>query len=407
MIRTALLIYAASMLAGASLAVGAVNGRFVGDTEAGPMVAELATGRDGELSGTLRCGEIIAPLTAREADGRFSGTFSSKSGRPIPISGSFDGKRLHLAMNGNEYDLAPSVESAPAPAVPAPGANAPEPQVEGKPATGHRQPPQTQPVAVEVREGHVFQYVIPAGWQVLEEGQFAVVLRSPDSAAITYLVGNAGLLPGSSPVQYLQQKLDALKLENLRFGEPRQGKPINGCEQAVDLDYTYTFKGVACRGTAKCSIHSIYNNLTFVMTAAASVEAQWASYAEWLPLVPQAAKALNGAAFGARGILQQDLVNSAALGKQAEANREASARLWEQVAADRDAVQKRQREDMRDTLGNTHTYDNPYDHRPVDLSANNSVYWVNMRTGQVVGDPSPSFDPRTPTDPNWQRMSGR
>lgn len=64
MIRTALLIYAASMLAGASLAVGAVNGRFVGDTEAGPMVAELATGRDGELSGTLRCGEIIAPLTA-------------------------------------------------------------------------------------------------------------------------------------------------------------------------------------------------------------------------------------------------------------------------------------------------------------------------------------------------------
>jgi len=49
-------------------------------------------------------------------------------------------------------------------------------------------------------------------------------------------------------------------------------------------------------------------------------------------------------------------------------------------------------------------YDNPYDSRPIDLPSSNTVYWVNPTTGQIVGDPSPSFDPRTATDANWQPL---
>jgi hypothetical protein len=41
------------------------------------------------------------------------------------------------------------------------------------------------PLPVETRRGQYFNYVVPSGWRVVEDGQFAVVLFAPDNAALT------------------------------------------------------------------------------------------------------------------------------------------------------------------------------------------------------------------------------
>ncbi len=146
-----------------------------------------------------------------------------------------------------------------------------------------------------------------------------------------------------------------------------------------------------------------------VMTLAASTKAQWGQYAGWLPQVPTRFAATNSSAFGASGVAQQNLANSEAYGNQLREYREWSAKTQAEVTRDRQISQDRNNFDFRQNLGNVTRYDDPYTGRSVDLSSNNVVYWVNTTNGRILGDANSSFDPRTATDPNWQRMqtSGR
>lgn len=255
-----------------------------------------------------------------------------------------------------------------------------------------------------MRQGQCFRFTVPAGWQVVEEGQFAVVLRAPDQRAITTMVGNVGLPTNYNPGQYVSDRLSQIGLENLRFGQARPAAPVFGFPSAWDFDVDYSVGGIACRGVARCSVAPNYDFCTMVMTWAASEATQWASYAAWLPDVAGQVEVTSSAAFGASGIAQQNLQNSIALGEQARRNRESSERQWADVTRQRNESQDRNNEDFRQALGGVQRYDNPFENRPVDLPATNTVYWIHLTTGRILGDPNPSFDPRTATDSNWQPM---
>jgi hypothetical protein len=179
---------------------------------------------------------------------------------------------------------------------------------------------------------------------------------------------------------------------------------VLGFPLAWEFDVDYIVSGIPCRGVARCSVAPSYDFCTMVMTWAASEATQWASYASWLPEVAGRVEITHPAAFGASGVAQQNLHNSVLLGEQARRNRDWSERQWAEVTRQRDESQDRQSFDFRQALDGVQRYQNPFDNRPLDLPTTNTVYWVNLTTGRIVGDPNPTFDPRTASDSNWQPM---
>jgi hypothetical protein len=141
-----------------------------------------------------------------------------------------------------------------------------------------------------------------------------------------------------------------------------------------------------------------------VVTLAASQESQWGGYASWLPEAAEQVAALNGAAFGARGVMQQNLANSIDLGEQARRNREWSASTWADVNKGRAESQDRNNTQFRENLGNVQSYSNPYDSKKVELPTTFTNYWVN-RQGRIVGTNDPSEDPNRGSTEQWQRMA--
>lgn len=261
------------------------------------------------------------------------------------------------------------------------------------------------PPPITFRQGPCFRYALPEGWQVAEDGQFAVTRVAPDQRAVLLLVGNAGLPPYYSPDQFVFEKLALTQLQAIRLSPPRPAMPVFGFPQAWDFDVTYAVNGAPCHGVARCSVAPSYGFSTMALTWAASEAAQWACYSPWLPDVAAQAEITNSSAFGASGIAQQNLANSIALGEQARRNREHSERQWAEVVAQRGASSDNNHHEFRMAQDAVRRYDNPYNQQPIDLPTRNAVYWVHPVTGQIVGDPSPSFDPRTPMDAAWQPLS--
>lgn len=310
---------------------------------------------------------------------------------------------LYLQRNKHDTAAGPFTDGA-ARSEPAYDSNREARQTTEDPMMYPPPPPGSGAGASSVRQGPCFRYTVPAGWSVAEDGQFAVVLIAPDQRAVTTMVGNVGLPNGYNPGQYLMERLSQAGYQNLRFGQMRQAQPAFGFPSAWECDVDYVVGGVACHGIARCSVAPNYDFCTMVMTWAASENSQWPNYAGWLPQIAAQVDVTNSAAFGASGIAQQNLQNSIALGEQARRNREHSAQQWDQVTRERGESQDRNNAAFRDAVGGVQPYQDPYQNRTVELPAGNAVYWVNMTTGQIVGDPNPSFDPRTPTDSNWRAM---
>ena len=260
------------------------------------------------------------------------------------------------------------------------------------------------PGSLEIRHGQYFNYVVPSGWHVAEDGQFAVVLFAPDNAALTGMVGNSGLPPNYNPWQFVYEKLLAMQPTNLLISPPRQAPPIAGCTIAYEFDYTYIFNGIPCRGIAKCSVAHSYNMCTMVVTFAASHESQWAGYASWLPQVPSQFTATNGAAFGISSIMQQNREISLAQAQQAREYRQWQERTWEEVNRQRHESVERQNVQFRENLGNVGTWTNPYGYPSVELPTSHKYYWIN-RQGQIYGTNNPTENPNVGSTVDWARMN--
>src|SRR4051794_18978684 len=65
-----------------------------------------------------------------------------------------------------------------------------------------QQMPQQGGGQVQMVRGSHFTFALPAGWQVGEEGQQALVINSPDGAASVIVFGVSGLGGGVSPEQF-------------------------------------------------------------------------------------------------------------------------------------------------------------------------------------------------------------
>jgi hypothetical protein len=258
---------------------------------------------------------------------------------------------------------------------------------------------------LDVQQGRSFEFVVPEGWRVSEEGQFAVVLVAPDQRAMTIVTGNSGLPPGYPPVQFLQERLAHLVPHGLRFGPMTMAQPIAGCSVAFEAELTYHYQE-PCRGKAKVSIAPSYDSATMVMTFAASTSAQWDGYSPWLPRVPELASARDGSAFGMSGVMAQNLSNSIELGRRAAANREWSARNWAATTRARSESQQRNQEQFREALGGVTTYTNPSGATDLELPNTFQNYWID-EAGQVVGTNDPGENPNVGSTRTWTRLEPR
>jgi hypothetical protein len=262
-----------------------------------------------------------------------------------------------------------------------------------------------QPAQIRFMEGQFFTYALAPGWQVTEDGQFAVVAIAQDQKAVTIMVGNTGMPANYSPGQYIYERLSAAGYQQLNLGQPRQAKPIQGCSIAYEFDYRYLVNGVACRGIARCHMAPSYDMQTMIMTAAASVETQWKNYAGWLPDVAALAQAKDGRAFGARGIMEQNIRNSTAYAEAARNYREWSAKNWQAVTDDRNKSVDAQNEQFRENIGAVQTYINPYDPgKTIELSTQYKYYWIDQQ-GKTWGTNDPSANPNTGSTTKWVKMN--
>jgi hypothetical protein len=284
-----------------------------------------------------------------------------------------------------------------------------------EPVTGSVPPPGVEPpgraagspASLQLAAGQYFTYALPQGWRVGEDGQFALTLLAPDNKAVTIMVGNAGMPTHYPTAQYAYERLMAIRPQNLQLGSPRQAQPIAGFAQALEFPVSYMVDGVPCLGLATVHYAPAYDSATFAMTAALSDARQWPGYSRWLPLVAAQVAARNGGAFGARGVMQQNLQNSQAYAQAARQYRDWSQRTQRAVTDQRNASSDRNHQQFREALGNVRSYDNPHDARaPVELPATYQYYWVNGQ-GTYVGTNDPGDDPNVGSTQDWRRMPRR
>ena len=274
-----------------------------------------------------------------------------------------------------------------------------------KPVTSKAPAGTSAPAAnLQIGSGRFFSYAMPQGWRVGEDGQFALTLVAADNKALTVMVGNAGLPPNYQPGRFVYEKLMAMRPQNLQLGQARQARPVAGFTQAVAFDVSYSIRGVAYRGSAKCNIQTAYDTAVMAMTAAIAESSQWQGYSSWLPQVADQISATNGAAFGVRGIMAQNLRNSTAYAEAARNYREWSQRNWQQVTDERNASVDRRNAGVREILGGTQPYSSPFgDNRNVELPATYHHYWMD-RQGKIVGTDDPSANPNQGSTSEWRPM---
>ena len=264
---------------------------------------------------------------------------------------------------------------------------------------------QSAPAAsLTIGNGKFFSYALPQGWKVGEDGQFALTLAAADNQAFTVMVGNSGLPINYPPARFVYEKLMALQVENLQLGPPRPATPIAGFSGAYQFDVAYSIRGVACRGVVKCHVYPAYDSAVMAMTAALSVATQWQGYASWLPLVAEQIAATNGAAFGRRGIMAQNLKNSMAYAEAARQYRDWSQKNWKEVTDGRSRSQDTRNKEFREAIGGVQSYANPFGGgAPVQLPATYKYYWTDNQ-GNYLGSDDPSANPNPGSTFEWKRM---
>ena len=257
---------------------------------------------------------------------------------------------------------------------------------------------------LRIGQGRFFSFALPPQWRIGEDGQYAMTLLSPDNKAMTLMVGVAGSPLNYPAARFAHEKLSLMQPQNLQLGEPRQARPAAGFRQALEFDVSYSQRGVAYRGVAKVSLAPAYDTMTIAMTSALSTADQWPAYASWLPQVADQISALNGAAFGMRGVMQQNLQNSVAYGEAARQYRDWSQKNWQQVTDQRNASQDRKNFAVRENLGGAQTFANPYNAaQNVELPTTHKYFWRD-RQGNMVGTDDPSVNPNLGSSGEWRKM---
>jgi hypothetical protein len=259
---------------------------------------------------------------------------------------------------------------------------------------------------LNVRQGPNYHHVLPAGWTVGEEGQHALVLRSPDQSASIINFGLSGLFQPMTPQQLAYEMMATrMRLSNdIRFLDSSPIRPLPPYANAAIIDLTYSVPGARMRGIVISNVASVYQRTDGMITLVVAKEGLWSAYSDWLP--PLAMLAINTGPdpYGRHSLsmtIQKDLQR---LNQMASEYRDWSRNIWNDVAQFRARTQERQRQELGPMLTGQQWYNNPYGGPAVRQSSAPAVIWINPN-GDVLPSDNKAFDPRTPTDPNWQRLT--
>jgi hypothetical protein len=265
-------------------------------------------------------------------------------------------------------------------------------------------PMQSNRPAIVHQQGACFNYAVPQGWRVTEDGTHAVVLVAPDNTALTIMVGVTALPAGYSPAQFIYDKLAQI-FTNLRLGPPQPAPPVMGMQHAIQHGLAYVSKlGFPCCGVAKCSVAINFDgSCNFVMTSAVSREATWPDYSQWLPQLADDITPSNAGAFGRSQVVAQDRRNEWVQQQQFNEYQEWSTANWQAVTDHRGYVQDGQNFAFRENLGAVQTFMNPYDSQPVELSSQFAHHWVS-RQGEIFSTNDPSVNPNVGSTKEWMPM---
>jgi len=260
------------------------------------------------------------------------------------------------------------------------------------------------PPKLEIKRGSYFSYVLPEGWILGEDGQYALSIASSDQTALSLMVGNSGLMPDYSPERFVYDKLSALQPNYLQVTNAVQSSPASGFQYAYTYDVQLTFRGEPFAGSVTCNVAPYYGGSTMAMTAALSRADLWSGYSTWLPAVSQQISATDGGAFGMRGVMQQNIENSTAYARAVQEYRQWSRENQDQMTTDRNRSVDRRNSDFRETIGAVQTWGNPYDtQRPIELSTKYEHYWID-RQGRILGSNDPGVDPNRGSTLEWRRL---
>jgi len=257
--------------------------------------------------------------------------------------------------------------------------------------------------AMPFRQGPYFNHALPAGWLVMEENNTTLRLQSRDRSADISVAGIGGIKQQLTPEVFAFQRMAALRLTDVRFTSVVYIIPMADYDGAAVLDVTYTAPTGRMRGLVVSNVATVFNRNVFdrtdgVMALVGAKESIWDAYSSWLPEVALQAVHTGPNPFDAPR-------RDAARANQAmvSAQRDWAKRTWDELVVYRAKDQAKDQDDQNALPAGQQWYDNPYGGAPIRQSAGPAAIWIN-RNGQQLPTDDPSFDPRTPTDPEWQRL---
>jgi hypothetical protein len=249
-----------------------------------------------------------------------------------------------------------------------------------------------------VRQGPNFNHVLPAGWSVVEEGQYALLLRSRDASAGIFNFGLSGLLHPMDP-QALAYDIITNRLRltsDLRVLDRTPIRPLPPYTSAAILDVSYSLGAERLRGVVFSNVANVYNRTDGMITLIAAKQRVWPAYVDWLP--PLAMLVINTGPdpYGRHSTSQAILKDTQRLNQLASQYRDWSWRTWNDLEQFRAGIQARQQQELGPTLTGQQWYNNPYGGPPVRQSTAPAVIWIN-RNGDLLPSDNPTFDPRSST----------
>jgi hypothetical protein len=276
------------------------------------------------------------------------------------------------------------------------------------PSPFHQSMPSQGPESQWVRGPH-FTYLLPRGWTVGEEGNFALVLRSPDLRAGIIVFGQSGLLYAMTPEQYAHQAMmGAMRLApDVQLFQAWPMQPMPGYTHAALLETTYTINGpmgyLPIRGIVMSHVAVGYGQCNGTITIAGAEMTQWESYRPWLPQVAMAALNTGPNPYGSTAMADEIHGMTRREGEAYAAYHAWSQVTWQAVTEARWASQDRQQAAMDPLVTGQQWTDDPYGNQPQRRSTTPAVIWVS-RDGREIASPDPSYDPRTASDNDWRRV---
>jgi hypothetical protein len=267
--------------------------------------------------------------------------------------------------------------------------------------------PSRQPPDGRFIQGSNFAYFLPNGWSRIEEGNHVLFIRADDLSAGVFVNGQSGLVIGLTPAQFLHFMLcDTMRVTNdLRILAAWPMQPLPPYLQAEAMEVVYTVVGphgpIRKRGVAVGNVACVPGRCDGFFNLAASDEARWPEYSDWLPLVALQAVNIGPNPFS------RDMTNLGIARNAQEMNHALSSywqwsqATWNNVAEQRAQAFARQSDGMGEVLTGNRWDRDPFTGYWTSNSLTPGAIWKHRDGGQVELD-NPTDDPNTPTDPNWR-----